>query len=271
MKEEEVIVRKKAKKDRQSPHGGAWKVAYADFVTALMALFLVLWLVAMLSIEARKGVAEYFRSYTIFKGSGAGGGKGISLLPGSSSLVKIGEEPGGIKKDREKKLKIEAKEMLVTRIEKLVRERLRGLEDRVLISTTQEGVRLELVEKIGSPMFELGKANLLPKGKEILRTVSDAIKDLPNKIAIEGHTDALKYSRQDYTNWELAADRANAARRELLKNGIDPSRISKVISFGDVAPIRDRYNPINRRVSILIEVKKKVTSKLSFTPSKGKE
>jgi len=248
-KEQEPIIIKKINRGHEGHHGGAWKVAYADFVTAMMALFLVLWLVAMLSIEAKKGIGEYFRSYTIFKGSGAGGGKGISILPGSP--VRLREEPGDTEKSR-----IMERLKLASEITKIVEEKVKELKDQILIFTTSEGVRIELVEKVGSPMFELGKAQILPRCEKSIKIIASALKDVPYNISIEGHTDRYQYPSHDYTNWELAADRANAARRLLIKYGLAPEKIVKVTSYADRIPIKpdDPYDAMNRRVSILIEI-----------------
>ncbi len=255
-----IIIKKKIKKGEHGHHGGAWKVAYADFITALMALFLVLWLVAMLSIETRNAVAQYFRSYTIFKGMEAGGGKGVSIMMGNP--VKLEKESGDVK------MPAGISDKLSFELGKTIKSRLYDLKDQILIFTTTDGVRLEIVDKEGRPMFEKGRARLLNTGQEVLRVIAQALKDMPYTITIEGHTDSTQFSRdKDYTNWELAADRANAARRELIKNGLDPKRITKVTSFADVVSLnpRDPYDPINRRVSILIEKNRLVQD----SPSEG--
>lgn len=245
---EEIIVIKKVKKGHGGHHGGAWKVAYADFVTAMMALFLVLWLVAMLSKDAKKSVAEYFRSYTIFKGDEAGGGKGMSIMIGSP--VKLDPEPGDLEKKKEV-----IKNQLAFDLGKVVEDKLNSYKEQIRVFNTSEGVRLELMEMEQSPMFESGKANLLPRGKEVLQIIAASLKDLNIRITIEGHTDGHKYPSDTYTNWELAADRANAARRELLKNSLDPAKITKVASYADAVPIiqENPYDSLNRRVSILME------------------
>ncbi len=250
MKEEErPIIKKVVKKHHEGHHGGAWKVAYADFVTAMMALFLVLWLVAMLSIEARKGVAEYFRSYTIFKGEEAGGGKGISIMKGGP--IKLSPEEGGIRS------RGALYEKLTEELSKAVEIGLSDLKDQIIIVKTPEGVRVEVVEKSGSPIFELGKSELLPRGKRVFHVLASKLSEVDVKIVIEGHTDSHPYPGVDYTNWELAADRANAVRRELIRDGIDPESIVEVRSFADRKPIKpdDPYDPINRRVSLLIRAK----------------
>ncbi|MBI5683241.1 MAG: OmpA family protein [Deltaproteobacteria bacterium] len=255
-REEQPIIIKKIKKAGHGGghHGGAWKVAYADFVTAMMALFLVLWLVAVMSIDAKKRIAEYFRSFTVFQGPEAGGATGISIMQGGP--VKLDKDPGDIKNAKNIQNK------LVAEIGKIIEEKLKGLKEQILVFTTNEGVRIELTEKTGTPLFETGKNNLLRSGEDALKVLTETIMNLPNNIVIEGHTDSQPYPGEGYTNWELAADRANAARRAIIKYGLDPKRIKRVASFADALPIKpdDPYDGINRRISILIEVKQQPTA-----------
>ncbi len=254
--EQPVIIKKIKKSHGGGHHGGAWKVAYADFVTAMMALFLVLWLVAMLSISAKKRMGNYFRSYTIFKGTGAGGGKGISVMRGN--VVKLDSEEGDMMIGS--LYKNELANSIISNVEK----NLDDYKDQVLVYTTKEGVRVEIVEETGKPMFELGNATLLPSGIKTLSVVAESIKKSHNDIYIEGHTDSYKYEKEGYTNWELGADRANMVRRELIKDGVAPERIKKVISFADSVPLNNynAYDPINRRVSILIITENKTPESL---------
>lgn len=243
--QQEIIIKKKVVKGHGGGHhGGAWKVAYADFITAMMALFLVLWLVAILSTDAKKSIAEYFRSYTIFKGTEAGGAKGISMMQGGP--VKFDKDAGDVKKGT-------ADADIAAVLTRAVNEQLYDLQDQVMIFTTADGIRLELIDSEKNPMFELGAARTLPGGQRVLKVIATSLKEIPNKISIEGHTDRSGYQREDYTNWELAADRANAARRELLKNGIAESKIIKVTSFADLMPVKENpMDPLNRRISILV-------------------
>lgn len=243
-----AVVKKKVKgRHRGGHHGGAWKVAYADFVTAMMALFMVLWLVAVMSIDSRKALAEYFRSYTIFKGAEAGGGKGVSVMKGNPVMLNAESSGEGTNSSNgSKKVAIE--------LEKIIDTKLSDLKRQLLIFTTDEGVRIEMIDSESDPMFELGKNNLRSNGQKVLNVLSSAFKGIPYNITIEGHTDSYQYPAENYTNWELAADRANAARRELIKNGLDPARITRVTSFADAVPLKpdNKYDPANRRVSILI-------------------
>ncbi|MBI5491426.1 MAG: OmpA family protein [Deltaproteobacteria bacterium] len=260
-----VIIKKIRKAGHEGGHhGGAWKVAYADFITAMMALFLVLWLVAVMSIDGKKAVAEYFRSYTIFKGTEAGGGKGISVMMGNP--VKLDKEPGEVKNKGQESAKI------VLELGKIIEAQLSELRDNLLIFTTNEGVRVEMVDRESKTMFELGKANLLGNGQKVLTVLASAFKDQDYTIQIEGHTDSFKYPQDNYTNWELAADRANAARRELIRNGLDPKRITRVTSFADTALLNpDRpLDASNRRVSILIETVKESPAEGDKQPTRSR-
>lgn len=263
-KEGQIIIKKVIKKGGHGGHhGGAWKVAYADFVTAMMALFMVLWLVAVMSIDSKKAVAEYFRSSSVLQGlnpTSAGAGKGITIMQGN--MLKLDEHPGGLGKgsDKESDQPIGGEMSsadLQTQLTKMVEEKLAEIKDQVLIFTTSEGVRIELVEKEGSPMFESGKAGVLEKGHKALDVIAGTLGKVPNSLSIEGHTDSYKYQREDYTNWELAADRANAARRELVKHGVPDGKIKRITSFADVVPLKpeNTFDPVNRRVSILVNSK----------------
>ncbi len=245
MSEEPVIIRKKCrKKHGGGHHGGAWKVAYADFVTAMMAFFLVLWLLATMSDEQKAAMAVYFESYTIFEGSG--GGEGVSVMPAERLQIEsqIGVVPSAT----------ENSTVLVFELGKTVERDLFDFQDQILISSTKEGVRLELMETERIPIFKAGNAELMPNGIEILKVLARALKNLPNHITIEGHTDSVPYPSKTYSNWDLAADRANTARRQLVKNGFRKGRIARVTSFADRIPIDSDHprSSLNRRVSILV-------------------
>ncbi len=243
-----IIIKKIKKSSHGGHHGGAWKVAYADFVTAMMAFFLVLWLLAVMSTEDTKAVSHYFRSYTIFSGDAAGGATGISLLTGDP--VRVTSDSG--EKDAEP---VSLAEAFTYNLSKSIEENLEELKDQIAIFTTAEGIRLEIYELGDRPIFNIGNAKLTDRGRKALAIIAEAINTVPNRISIEGHTDSRKFPTAEYTNWELAADRANAARREMVKNGLDVKRISKVTSFADNVMINadDPYDDFNRRVSILIE------------------
>jgi len=251
MKEQHEIIIKKVKKGHPGHHGGAWKVAYADFVTAMMALFMVLWLVAMMSVQSRKVVATYFRSFTLFEGGEAsGGGEKILQLPGEAILLQ--DVPGGVDQGDSWKKRLEED------IKRDLEEKLAVAKDQVFLRVISGGVRIEIVERSGLAMFGLGEARLLPHGEKLLEIIAGEITKLPYPIWIEGHTDAFPYPEGGYTNWELSVDRANSVRKELEIWGTQGERITKVIGYAATDPIvrDDPYSPLNRRVSIVVKEKK---------------
>jgi chemotaxis protein MotB len=253
MSEKEAIIIKRIKKAHKGHHGGAWKVAYADFVTAMMALFIVLWMIAMLSAETRKGVADYFRSFSVMKGDLNIGGTRMTTLPGE--VIRLQEEPGGIKRGEEEEWSKELEE----RIKKTLEEKLAEAMDQVYLIPISGGIRIEIVERLGKAMFSLGEARLLEHGEKILQIIAGELRGLPHPLWIEGHTDAYPYHADSYTNWELSVDRANTVRRKLIDFGIKADRITKVIGYADTDPIvkHDPYSPLNRRVSIVVKEKRK--------------
>lgn len=256
--EEQPIIIKRIKKTHAGHHGGAWKVAYADFVTAMMALFLVLWIVAMLSADTRNAVAEYFRSYSMVEGEHSLGGAKLSHMPGEAILLQ--ETAGGIQGGQawQRRLEESIKQQLETN--------LAEAKDQVFMRVISGGVRIEIVERSGKAMFGLGEARLLPHGEKLLKIIAGELKKLTYPVWIEGHTDAYTYRKGSYTNWELSVDRANAVRKELANAGISEDRIMKVIGYAATDPIvRDEpYSPLNRRVSIV--VKEKEDSEINLHP-----
>jgi chemotaxis protein MotB len=251
MKEQHEIIIKKVKKGHPGHHGGAWKVAYADFVTAMMALFMVLWLVAMMSVQSREVVATYFRSFSLLEGGeSSGGGEKILQLPGEAILLQ--DAPGGVDQGDSWKKRLEED------IKRDLEEKLAVAKDQVFLRVISGGVRIEIVERSGLAMFGLGEARLLPHGEKLLEIIAGEITKLPYPIWIEGHTDAFPYPEGGYTNWELSVDRANSVRKELEIWGTQGERITKVIGYAATDPIvrDDPYSPLNRRVSIVVKEKK---------------
>ncbi len=250
---EEPVVVKKGKKCGHGHHGGAWKVAYADFVTALMALFIVLWVLAQ-SEEVRTAVAHYFQNPTII---------GIS---GSKTFMK-GQGPGTGKIDVEQELKEELNKK--DEEQKLLRRKgieiigalqsnpeLAPILNQIEIKVTNDGLRIELLDNKSS-FFESGSAKLKPKAKKILYLIGKQLSDLNNKIVVEGHTDAKPYppNNRGYNNFDLSTDRANSARRILEQAGVDDKQIDEVRGYADHR-LRDPEHPfskINRRISILVK------------------
>jgi chemotaxis protein MotB len=228
-----VIVRKKSD-HHDDEHGGAWKVAYADFVTAMMALFIVLWLLSA-SEKVQKAVGGYFQDPT---GKGRQTGTTSAGVGETLSLT-------------EKQLK-----EIQDKIQQAMKQipAFKDMQNQIKMTITAEGLRIDLLETKGGLFFATGNPTPTVAGGELLKVLAGELVKLPNKIVIEGHTDSTPYGRPDYSNWELSADRANAARRILSESGLDPSRISQVRGFADQRLLLkdDPTNPSNRRISIIV-------------------
>lgn len=276
MAEERVrpIIVKKIKKGGGGHHGGAWKIAYADFVTAMMAFFLLMWLLGSTSKEQKAGISEYFQtplkqvlmgpsmgaSDTIIKG---GGGKDFTKKSGQ---VKKVEGPDGKKtavdaEDAKKALEQAEKvklEELKKKIEKAIDDspNLSKFKNQLLLDITSDGLRVQIVDEQNRAMFNSSKAEMQPYAKQILQELGKTLNDVPNKISLSGHTDATPYPNGEkaYSNWELSSDRANASRRELVAGGMDETKLLRVVGLSSAA-LFDKENPFNatnRRISIII-------------------
>jgi chemotaxis protein MotB len=228
-----IIIRKKAD-HHDDEHGGAWKVAYADFVTAMMALFIVLWLLSA-SEKVQKAVGGYFQDPT---GQGRQTGTTTSGISETLSL-------------NEKQLN-EIKEKVQQAMKQI--PALKDMQNQIKMTITAEGLRIDLLETKRGLFFENGDPKPTAAGGELLKVLATELAKLPNKIVIEGHTDSTPYGRPDYSNWELSADRANAARRILSESGLDATRISQVRGFADQRLLLkdDPTSPSNRRISIIV-------------------
>jgi chemotaxis protein MotB len=217
-------------------HGGAWKVAYADFVTALMALFIVLWLMSS-SEQVKKAVAGYFNDPM-----GTGKLLGTTMSgTGDSVTVASGDSMQKLKDKLEQAIKGQ--------------KELEKLSNQIQISVTSEGLRMELLEDKNGTFYQSGSAALSPNGQKLLALLAGELKTLPNALLIEGHTDAAQYSTDtSYSNWELSADRANSARRLLQQDGVRGNQVTQVRGYADqlLRVPGNPYDPSNRRVSILV-------------------
>jgi chemotaxis protein MotB len=235
-----IIVKKK--RGHGGHHGGAWKVAYADFVTAMMALFIVLWIVGQ-SEAVKQAVSAYFKDPGVFES-----GRGGSVLQGSTGSA---PNPTTDVTSEIERLKVEAK-----KLEAEIRSNpeFDKFRDKIEISVTREGLRIELLENSNGVFFDVGSAKLKPETVKLLKLIAIEVGHLKNKVMIEGYTDARPYVNPDYTNWELSADRANAARRILEQNGVGKDQIVQVRGFAD-RNLKHPDKPLdfgNRRVSILV-------------------
>jgi len=278
--EQQPIIIKRKKVVAAGHHGGSWKVAFADFAMAMMAFFLVLWLTATASPEQKKAVEGYFRDPVGFT---EGGSPNPVDLEGSASVVSeaspdIESDPMVISDDvvdtlsdtleqrRMKKLFQELKQ----RIDE--NETLQEFKDQLLIDITDEGLRIQIVDRSGRPMFDSGKAELKYYSQEILFELAKTLGSVDNKLSITGHTDATPFGgRPGYTNWELSADRANTARRALVAGGVQAQQIARVVGLSDsILFDQDEPSaPVNRRISIIVLNKKTVDSIHSSASAKG--
>ncbi|MEO7191720.1 MAG: flagellar motor protein MotB [Vicinamibacterales bacterium] len=250
-KEHPVIVVRR-KKIHHAHHGGAWKVAYADFVTAMMAFFLVMWLAAQDS-RVRDAVAGYFQEPGVLPhehsnsivGSGPGGvgGSGAPVVPRKATgMLEAEQRALATAADRIKQHLLSVKEF-------------GALRDQVELSVTAEGLRIELVERTGSSFFDRGSAALRGESERILSLIAQEIGRLTNDVVIEGHTDSRPYTQHErYGNWELSADRANAARRVMVDQGLHAGQLRAVRGFADtdLRFAEQPLDPRNRRVSIVV-------------------
>ncbi|MFZ1015751.1 MAG: flagellar motor protein MotB [Terracidiphilus sp.] len=230
-----IVIKKKG--GHGGHHGGAWKVAYADFVTAMMSLFIVLWLMNS-SDKIKKAVAGYFNDP-----------RGTSTLMGTT-LTGTGETVTAAPSDNLQKLK----EKLEQEIK--ASKALEKLSKQIEITVTPEGLRIELIEDKNGTFYQSGSARLSDRGQELLALLAHELKTLPNNLLIEGHTDAAQYSNQtDYSNLELSADRANAARRLLQEDGVRSDQVTQIRGYADqlLRVKNNPYDPSNRRISILVK------------------
>jgi len=266
------IIVKKIKKGGHGHHGGAWKIAYADFVTAMMAFFLLMWLLGSTTKEQKQAISDYFNNPSPISGPGGastsmikvGGGKDITYSEGDTKrgsnekdvakeVNPQKSEVGEITKDDKQRL-LELKQELEKEIE--ASEALKPFKDQLLLEITKEGLRVQIVDKENRPMFSSGSAVMQPYAIGILKEIGKVINHVPNKISLSGHTDATPYSKFNnmYTNWELSADRSNASRRALISGGMDEDKVARVVGLSS-AVLFDKenpYNPINRRISIIV-------------------
>jgi chemotaxis protein MotB len=231
-----IIIVRKNKGHAGGHHGGAWKVAYADFVTAMLALFIVLWLLSS-SEQIQKAVGGYFTDPT-------GRGKDVG-----NGLKGSGGESLSIRKDDMNKLK--------EKLELAVKDSaaLQKIKEHVIFTVTGEGLRVELLEGENSTFFESGNGRPTDFGKDLLKKLAEEIGKLPNRVTVEGHTDSRPFtSKAEYSNWELSTDRANAARRWMQENGLRGDQVSQIRGFADQS-LRDPAHPedaTNRRVTVVI-------------------
>jgi len=267
------IIVKKIKRGGHGHHGGAWKIAYADFVTAMMAFFLLMWLLGSTTEGDKKGIADYFSApmkVAMFGGSGAGdashvlkgGGQDLTRTTGQ---VKHGDVESERKTINLKALKEEQIRAEIARLRTL-QERIEGelqsnpglgaFRSQILLEMTRDGLRIQIIDALNRPMFASGSAQVQPYMQDLLRAIGAVLAEVPNRLTLEGHTDATPFSggERGYSNWELSADRANASRRELLAGSLPDDRVLRVqgLAASQLLKREQPDDPANRRISIVV-------------------
>jgi len=281
------IIIKKVKKGGHGHHGGSWKVAFADFATAMMAFFLLMWLMEATTEEQRGAISEYFNNPSDVQGAspvpspspiqGPGGastsmiklGGGMELhhdpappapiappTPGVQTATRADDDGAQTREDVNEKLDNERLANLMEALKKGIdeRESLAKYKDQILLDVTPEGVRIQIIDHERRSMFPLGSARLENFSSDILKELAHIVSSVPNRISISGHTDVKPYVAVNYTNWELSADRANAARRALLAGGLAPEKIGRVVGLASsvLLDASAPESPVNRRISIVV-------------------
>ncbi len=280
-KNKKPIVVKRIKKIAAGAHGGAWKIAYADFVTAMMAFFLLMWLLGSTAKGDLQGIADYFKTpLKVALGAGTTSGDSTSILKGGGKdLTRIQGQVKQADVPAEKKMvslkaaqkalerllrdqEMQKLKQLKASIEKAIdsNAKLQQFKNQILLDITSEGLRIQIVDEKNRPMFQIGSAQLEPYTREILHEIGLMLNEVPNKLSISGHTDAALYGGGDkgYSNWELSADRANASRRELIAGGMAEGKIVRVVGLSSAVLFKkeEPLNPVNRRISMIVMNKK---------------
>jgi chemotaxis protein MotB len=266
------IVVKRIKKTAGGHHGGAWKIAYADFVTAMMAFFLLMWLLGSTAKGDLEGISEFFKTpLKVAMSGGSGSGDSSSVIQGGGAdltrrngQVKRGDtapehKTYDLKAARAELERVESSRLkaLKAKIEATIEANplLKKYKNQLLLDITSEGLRIQIVDEQNRPMFAMAKAEVQPYTREILQVIGMVLNEVPNRVGLSGHTDSTPYaSDTGYTNWELSADRANASRRELVLGGMSDAKVLRVVGLAAAAHLdrKDPFNPINRRISIIV-------------------
>ncbi len=264
MSDEQSIIIKRVNKCPHAAHGGAWKIAFADFMTAAMAFFLMLWVLGGTNDEEMKAIAEYFRNPTVIEASPDVLVESKSQGRHTNTIIDAGgfkdmptgekENESGEGKAKEQE-KAEMEQLKVAIEQKIAADpELSKLKDQLKLDVTPNGLQIQILDDRKRPMFESGVDVPREYAAKLIREVGEILAHTDRPISIAGHTDSSRYSSQDYTNWELSADRANAARRLLLQGGVPEKRIAQVVGLADTVPFdkQNPYNPRNRRISIIV-------------------
>ncbi|MFN7836145.1 MAG: flagellar motor protein MotB [Burkholderiaceae bacterium] len=270
--ERPLIVIKKIKKGGHGHHGGAWKIAYADFVTAMMAFFLLMWLLGSSTQGDLKGISDFFNTplkVALMGGKGTGGSSSVTEGGGKDITRSAGQvrrnpaeehKPLSLKNAEFEVQKADAKKL--EKVKQEIEQRMdvsttmKQFKEQIKLDITQEGLRIQIVDDQNRPMFDSGRAELKDYMKNILNEITKVLNDVENKLTISGHTDAMPYSNGErgYSNWELSADRANACRRQMLSAGLDDRKMLRVVGLASSLPLiqDDPMDPTNRRITIIV-------------------
>jgi len=267
------IIVKRIKKGGHGHHGGAWKIAYADFVTAMMAFFLLMWLLGSTTEGDKKGIADYFSSplkvALLSHGSGAGdashvvkgGGQDLTRTTGQVKRGEVDAKRDTVNLQALKQEQVRAEIARLEDLKKKVEERiassrLASMASQIRLDMTRDGLRIQIVDELNRPMFASGSAVVQPYMRELLQEIGHVLAEVPNRLTLEGHTDAQPFAagERGYSNWELSADRANASRRELVAGGLADDRVLRVQGLASSLPFdaADPKAPANRRISIIV-------------------
>ncbi|WP_439114077.1 flagellar motor protein MotB [Hydrogenophaga sp.] len=268
------IIVKRVKKASHENHGGVWKIAYADFVTAMMAFFLLMWVLGSTTSGDLAGISAYFQNpLRVAINGGAGSGDAARIIKGGGDNIfkQDGQEARADSNTPQRKVSNE--EEVTAQFNRMQQEKLEQLQraldkqiasdasldrfkNQIFMDITSEGLRIQIVDENSRPMFASGSAQMSPQSQQLLTTIGRVLKGLPNKLRIEGHTDSKPFggSAADYGNWELSSDRAHAARRAVVGGGVEPNQISLVAGFADSVQLNpaDANDPLNRRISLLV-------------------
>ncbi|MBN9460992.1 MAG: flagellar motor protein MotB [Burkholderiales bacterium] len=267
------IVVKRVRKTQHAAHGGAWKIAYADFVTAMMAFFLLMWLLGSTTQGDLQGIAEYFRTpLKVALSGGDGSGDSSSVIKGGGTELTrtTGAERRGDTEARQRKVNLQAlraelraaETKRLTRLKSQLDEaitrnvKLAEFRSQIKLDLTPDGLRIQIVDEQNRPMFDNGRATVKEYMRDLLREIATLLNSVDNRVSISGHTDSAPYGsgERGYSNWELSADRANASRRELVAGGLSESKVVRVIGLGSsvMYDAGNPRNPMNRRISIVV-------------------
>ena len=277
MDNNQPIIVKRVKKVAAGHHGGAWKIAFADFAVAMMAFFLVMWLMSSATPEQKKAISGYFQDpigfsesaspYVIDLGGTPTPAPDKTLNPELNEQITPGQQPLNESQAEQiyEQLERERLDILLIELQRRINKNLelRPYKEQILMDISRDGLRIQITDAANRPMFDLGSARLQPYFEDILYLMADTIRAVPNKISIGGHTDAKPYAGDSgFGNWELSASRANAARRALRAGGLDDEKVARVAGYASSALFdrADPYSPSNRRIDILVLTKRALQS-----------